>query len=113
MKFNPKGEVTRHKTRLVAKGFLQKEGINFDEVFVTVVLEEINSWHICQMGVRCAFLNGPLDEEVYVVQPVGFMKHGKERKVYRLYKALYRLKQAPRSWNKKIDTFLKEKKFMK
>ena len=123
VKTNSKGEVTRHKARLVAKGFLQKEGIDFDEVFAPVArietirlvvgLAEINSWHICQMDVKCAFLNGPLDEEVYVKQPVGFVKHDEERKVYRLHKALYGLKQAPRAWNKKIDSFLREKEFVK
>ena len=65
------------------------------------------------MDVKCAFLNGPLDEEVYVKQPVGFVKHDEERKVYRLHKALYGLKQAPRAWNKKIDSFLREKEFVK
>ena len=65
------------------------------------------------MDVKCAFLNGPLDEDVYVKQPVGFVKHGEERKVYRLHKALYGLKQAPRAWNKKINSFLREKEFVK
>src|SRR3954471_12122129 len=109
--------------RLVAKGFLQKEGIDFDEVFAPVArietirlvvgLANMNNWHMCQMDVKCAFLNGPLDEEVYVAQPAGFVKHEEERKVYRLHKALYGLKQAPRAWNKKIDSFLREKEFMK
>ena len=107
VKLNPKGEVTRHKARLVAKGFLQKEGIDFDEVFAPVArietirlvvgLANMNNWHTCQMDVKCAFLNGPLDEEVYVEQPVGFVKRGQEKKVYRLHKALYGLKQAPRA----------------
>ena len=65
------------------------------------------------MDVKCEFLNGPLDEEVYVKQPVEFVKHDEERKVYRLHKALYGLKQTPRAWNKKIDSFLREKKFVK
>ena len=65
------------------------------------------------MDVKCAFLNGPLDEEVYVAQPARFVKHGEESKVYRLHKALYGLKQAPRAWNKKIDNFLREKEFVK
>ena len=65
------------------------------------------------MDVKCAFLNRPLDEDVYVKQPVRFVKHNKERKVYRLHKSLYGLKQAPRAWNKKIDSFLREKEFMK
>lgn len=84
VKLNPMGEVTRHKAKLVAKGFLQKEGINFDKVFAPVDMIEtirlviglanINNWYMCQMNVKCAFLNSPLDEEVYVAQPVGFMK---------------------------------------
>ena len=65
------------------------------------------------MDVNCAFLNGPLDEEVYVKQQVGFVKHNEEKKVYMLHKALYGLKQAPRAWNKKIDNFLREKEFVK
>ena len=65
------------------------------------------------MDAKCAFLNGPLDEEVYVKQPVRFVKHNKERKLYKLHKTMYGLKQAPRAWNKKIDSFLREKKFVK
>ena len=76
VKMNPKGELTRHKSRLVAKGFLEKEGIYFNKVFASVAriltirpvigLAEMNSWHICHMDVKCVFLNGLLDEEVYV-----------------------------------------------
>src|ERR1051325_7035754 len=123
VKMNPKVEVTRHKVRLVAKGFLLKEGMDFDEVFSLVArietirlvigLAEINSWHIYQMDMKFSFLNGPLEEEVYVKQPIGFVKHNEERKVYKLHKALYGLKQAPRTWNKKIDSFLREKEFVK
>ena len=123
VKFNPKGEVTRHKARLMVKGFLQKEGTNFDKVFTPVArietirlvvgLANMNNWQMCRMDVKCAFLNAPLEEEVYVAQPAGFMKHGEERKVYRLHKALYGLKQAPRAWNKKIYGFLREKEFVK
>ena len=84
------------------KGFLQEKGIDLDEVFapvsrietirLVVGLANMNNWHTCQMDVKCEFLNDPLDEEVYVEQPVGFVKHGKERKEYRLHKALYGLK---------------------
>ena len=59
-----------------------------------------------QLDVKSAFLNGPLDEEVFVVQPPGFICKGKEQKVLRLKKALYGLKQAPRAWNKRINSFL-------
>lgn len=88
MDLNPKGEVTRHKARLVAKGFLQKEGIYFDEFFAPVAriklirlivgLTNINNRPMCQMDVKYAFLNGPLDAEVYVAQPIYFVKQGQE-----------------------------------
>ena len=91
----------------MAKGFLQKKGIDFDEVFTLVArieiiklvvgLAEMNSWHICQMDVNCAFLNEPLDGEFFAKQSVGFVKHDEERKVYRLHKTMYGLKQAPRA----------------
>jgi hypothetical protein len=107
VKVNSQGEVTRYKARLVAKGFLQKEGIDFDEVFapvarietirLVVVLANINNWSMYQMDVKCAFLNGPLEEEVYVKQPAGFINEDQVEKVYRLHKALYGLKQAPRA----------------
>lgn len=68
VKLNPNQEVTRHKARLVAKRFLQKEGIDFDEVFIpfariktirlVVGLSNMNNWHMCQMDVKCVFLNG-------------------------------------------------------
>ena len=65
------------------------------------------------MDVKSAFLNGPLTEEVYVMQPRGFKVKGQEEKVYRLHKALYGLKQARRAWNKRIDAFLIQKGFTK
>ncbi|GAU32405.1 hypothetical protein TSUD_220940 [Trifolium subterraneum] len=123
VKLNPKGEITRHKARLVVKGFLQKEGINFNKVFAPVARMETirlvtalthhNNWSMHQMDVKCAFLNGPLDEEVYVVQPPGFTVKEDESKVYKLHKALYGLKQAPRAWNKRIDKFLGDIGFSK
>lgn len=65
------------------------------------------------MDVKSAFLNGPLEEEVYVSQPPGFEIKGSEEKVYRLNKALYGLKQAPRAWNRRIDGFLMKLGFLK
>ncbi|PNX64760.1 reverse transcriptase, partial [Trifolium pratense] len=62
-------------------------------------------WPIFQMDVKSAFLNGVLEEEVYIEQPPGYMKVGKEEKVLKLKKALYGLKQAPRAWNTRIDTY--------
>ncbi|GAU24164.1 hypothetical protein TSUD_83990 [Trifolium subterraneum] len=92
LKMNSKGEVTRHKARLVARGFLQKEGIDYGE---------------------SAFLNGPIEEEVFVTQPPGYEVKNQENKVYRLKKALYGLKQAPRAWNRRIDKFLIDIGFVK
>ena len=90
----------------MAKGFLQKEGIDFDEVFAPVArietirlvvgLANMNNWQMCQMDVKCAFLNGPLEEEVYIAQPAGFVKQEEERKVYKLQKSMYGLKQVIR-----------------
>lgn len=107
VKLNPDGGVNKYKARLVAKGFLQKPGINFGEVFAPVARVEtvtmviaFASWHdwsMYHMDVKSAFLNGPLDEEVFVDQPEGFAVKGQESKVYRLNKALYGLKQAPRA----------------
>jgi len=68
---------------------------------------------VYHLDVKPAFLNGPLDEVVYVTQPLGFKIKGKEGMVYRLHKALYGLKQAPRAWNKRIDSFLVQQEFVK
>jgi len=64
------------------------------------------------MDVKSAFLNGVLEEDVYVEQPLGYMKSEEERKVLKLKKALYGLKQAPRAWNAQIDTYYKKEKFL-
>ena len=64
-----------------------------------------NNWQLHQLDVKSTFLNGELKEEVYLVQPEGFVKKGKEHLLCKLKKALYGLKQAPRSWYEKIDTF--------
>nr|GEW99618.1 retrovirus-related Pol polyprotein from transposon TNT 1-94 [Tanacetum cinerariifolium] len=100
--------VIRNKSRLVAKGYAQKEGVDFEESFTPVArLEAIRlfianaahkSFTIYQMYVKTSFLYGPLKEEVYVNQPDGFVDPYHPDKVYRLKKALYGLKQAPRAW---------------
>ncbi|GJS40666.1 retrovirus-related pol polyprotein from transposon TNT 1-94 [Tanacetum coccineum] len=117
-KMNVEGEVHRYKARLVAKGYRQKVGIDYDEIFAPVARMETiillvslaaqNSWKIYQMDVKSAFLNGVLDEVVYIEQPPGYAKVGEENKVLKLKKALYGLKQAPRAWNTRIDSFLKK-----
>jgi hypothetical protein len=118
VKHNSDGSIAKHKARLVTKGFLQKEGIDYTEIFAPVArLETVRlvvsvayqfSWPIVQLDVKSAFLNGSLEEEVYVEQPQGFRVKGEEHKVLKLNKALYGLKQAPRAWNKRIDDFLKQ-----
>ncbi|GKE48567.1 retrovirus-related pol polyprotein from transposon TNT 1-94, partial [Tanacetum coccineum] len=115
--------VIRNKARLVAKGYAQEEGIDFKESFALVArLKAVRifvayvankSFLIYQMDVKIAFLNGPLKEEVYVVQLYGFVDLDHLEKVYRLMKALYGLKQAPRAWYDELSKFLISKGFTK
>ncbi|GJV20868.1 retrovirus-related pol polyprotein from transposon TNT 1-94 [Tanacetum coccineum] len=110
--------VVRNKTRLVAKGYKQEEGIDFEESFAPVARLEVVRMFIAyaahknitifQMDVKTAFLNGPLKEEVYVSQPKGFIDPEFPDHVYRLKKALYGLKQAPCVWYDKLSSFLIE-----
>ena len=104
--FNMKndGKNLRHKARLVVKCFGQKKGIDFDEIFspvvkmssIRVVLGMAGSMNfkVEQLDVKTAFLHGDLEEEIYMEQPEGFVKKGKEKFVCRLKKSLYGLKQA-------------------
>ncbi|GJZ27481.1 retrovirus-related pol polyprotein from transposon TNT 1-94 [Tanacetum coccineum] len=120
-KMNAQGETERYKARLIAKGYKQKTGIDYDQVFAPVTRIEMSrffiaqatqfKWPIYQMDVKSAFLNGMLEEDVYVEQPPGYMKVRNEKKVLKLKKALYGLKQAPRARNTRIDTYFKENRF--
>ncbi|WVZ20115.1 hypothetical protein V8G54_007437 [Vigna mungo] len=122
-KYKPSGEIAKLKARLVANGFLQQQGVDYTDVYapvarletvrLVVVVAVFSSWRIQQLDVKSAFLNGPLEEEVYVRQPPGFEKKGEEQKVYRLNKALYGLKQAPRAWNNHINALLLKLGFWK
>jgi hypothetical protein len=117
-----KGEVVRNKSRLVAQGFSQKEGIDYEETFAPVAyLEAIRillafsmakAFKLHQMDVKSAFLNGVLEEEVYVRQPPGFESEKYPHRVHKLRKALYGLKQAPRAWYGRLRGFLFERGFL-
>jgi hypothetical protein len=99
------GSIMKHKAHLVARGFLQREGIDFDDAFAPVAwMESVRlllalaaqeGWRVHYMDVKSVFLNGDVKEEVYVHQPPGFVMPDKEGKVLRLGKALYGLRQAP------------------
>nr|GEY26830.1 copia protein [Tanacetum cinerariifolium] len=115
--------VIRKKSRLVAKGYKQETGIDFEESFISVArLEAVrmlvayatqNFFTIFQMDIKTTFLNGPLKEEVYVSQPNGFVDLDFPNHVFKLEKALYGLKQAPRSWYDKVSSLLIEHHFTK
>jgi hypothetical protein len=121
LKRDEHGAVIRHKARLVARGFVQQEGVDYEDAFAPVArMESVRmllalaaqeGWVVHHMDVKSAFLNGDLQEEVYVAQPPGFEVPGEEKKVYRLHKALYGLRQAPRAWNAKLDLTLKKMGF--
>nr|GFA88251.1 retrovirus-related Pol polyprotein from transposon TNT 1-94 [Tanacetum cinerariifolium] len=108
IKFDEYGEILKNKARLVAKGYRQEEGIDFEESFalvarikaIRIFIANATSKNmiIYQMDVKTAFLNGELKEEVYVSQPEGFVDLDRPTHVYRLEKALYGLKEAPRAW---------------
>ncbi|GJW45315.1 retrovirus-related pol polyprotein from transposon TNT 1-94 [Tanacetum coccineum] len=115
--------ISRNKDRLVARGYRQEEGINFEESFALVArLDAIRiflayaahmNMIVYQMDVKTAFLNDILREEVYVSQPDGFVDQDNPNHVYKLKKALYGLKQAPRAWYDLLSKFLLSQEFSK
>jgi hypothetical protein len=117
------GSVEKFKARFVARGFSQKERIDYDEIFAPVArytsiriiisLASVFNWKLHQIDVKAVFLNGEVEQEVYIDQPEGFVIHGKEFHVYKLKKALYGLKQVPRAWYGRIDIFLQSLGFSK
>ncbi|GJR61116.1 retrovirus-related pol polyprotein from transposon TNT 1-94 [Tanacetum coccineum] len=123
VKLDEYGDVLKNKAQLVAKVYRQEEGIDFEESFASVAqIEAIRifianaankNMTIYQMDVKTAFLNGELNEEVYVSQPEGFVDPDHPTHVYLLKKALYGLKQAPRAWYNTLSRFLLDNKFSK
>ena len=115
-RINEHGAITRNKARLVAKGYNQEEGIDFGETYAPVARLEavrlllafssLQGFKLFQMDINSAFLNGYINEEVFVSQPPGFEDHKIPEHVYMLKKALYGLKQAPRQWYERLSEFL-------
>ncbi|GJV18375.1 putative ribonuclease H-like domain-containing protein [Tanacetum coccineum] len=120
-KKDEKGIVVRNKARMVAQGYKQEEGIDYDKVFAPVARVEairlflafasFMNFPVYQMDVKSAFLYGTIEEEVYVCQPLGFVDPEFPEKVYKVEKALYGLHQAPRAWYETLSTYLMDNGF--
>ncbi len=116
------GEVERYKAIVMARGFTQTYGVDYNETFALVAkfvsihcilaLAAIEDMEIHQMDVKITFLNGDLEKEIYMEQPEGFTQKG-EHLVCKLHKSLHGLKQSPRAWNQKLDVFLESIEFVR
>ncbi|CAL8092418.1 unnamed protein product [Prunus armeniaca] len=115
-KMKADGSIEKYKARLVVKGYKQKEGLDYFDTYspvtritsirMLIAIAALHNLEIHQMDVKTAFLNGDLDEEIYMEQPEGFIVPGQENKVCKLVKSLYGLKQAPKQWHLKFDNAL-------
>jgi hypothetical protein len=117
------GNVEKHKARFVTRRFSQREGVDYEETSAPVAryssiravlsIASEMGWSIHQMDVKTTFLNGIIEEEVYIERPHGFEVYNRDTHVCRLKKALYGLKQAPRAWYGRIDSYLQSMGFTK
>jgi len=121
IKRRPDGSLERYKAHLVAKGFTQRPGIDFHDTFspfvklatIRIVLSTATNrdWPLRQLDVNTAFLQGHLEEEVFMAQPLGFVDKDNPKAVCKLRKAIYGLKQAPRAWYNELRNFLLQSGF--
>ncbi|GJT08969.1 retrotransposon protein, putative, ty1-copia subclass [Tanacetum coccineum] len=117
-KTNMDGNIHTYKARLVAKGFTQTYGVNYEETFspvadikairILIAIAAYYDYEIWQMDVKTAFLNGRINDDIYMVQPKGFVNPKHPGRVCKLQRSIYRLKQASRSWNKRFDEEIKK-----
>ncbi|GJZ19974.1 retrotransposon protein, putative, ty1-copia subclass [Tanacetum coccineum] len=117
-KTNMDGAVHTYKARLVAKGFTQTYGVDYEETFspvadirairILIAIVAFYNYEIWQMDVKTAFFNGHLSEEVYMVQPEGFVNPKFPNRVCKMKRSIYGLKQAYRQWNKRFDNEVKK-----
>ena len=112
-KMKTDGTIDKYKARLVIKGYKQREGLDYFDTYspvtritsirMVLAIAAIRNLEVHQMDVKTAFLNGNLEEEIYMEQPEGFIAKRQEKKVCKLVKSLYGLKQAPKQWHQKFD----------
>ena len=122
IKRNAEGDIERYKARLVARGFSQKYGVDYDEVFAPVVRQTTfrtlltvasqKGMIIKHFDAKTAFLNGELEETIFMKLPEGYIGTGKKDLVCKLKKGIYGLKQAAKVWNDKINSLLKDYGFV-
>ena len=122
-KMNEQGEVIRNKARLIWKGYSQQEGIDYEETYAPIARMEAvkmflayatnKNFEVYQMDVKLAFLNGEIEEEVYIEQLEGFPLIEEKDMVFKLKKKMYGLTQAPRTWYARLDKYLAKLGFAK